>query len=606
VTIVRTLRNRTPARLTAGLAAAVALTAALTPAVPAHADAVALNGTGSSWSGPALDQWRRDVIPQGININFAPTGSTAGRQDWENGLDDFTASDVPFRSTPDQGVGQANHGNEGNVENPTYRFSYVPVTAGGTTFMYNLKVGGKQVTNLRLSPDVLVGIFTNQITMWDDPRIKADYPGNLPHQPITPIVRSDGSGATAQWTRYMEHTHKAQWDAYCTSINGVSCGDYTEFYPTPAVSNMHAEDGSDVVAGFIQGQQGEGSIGYDEYAYAKLSNWPVVKVLNPAGYYTVPTASNVAIALTAAKIRGVDDNTSPSDPNYLQQNLDGVYSMTDPRSYPISSYSYVIVPRDTGTLPALPRAIASHGAALSKYATYILCAGQAEADQLGYSPIPRNLVRGGMLQISHVPGQQSGVDPNTLSNCPNPTFNAAGQLTVLTSAPQPSACDKAGTALNCAVGGGSGGSGGSSGGSSGGGTGGSGGKKGSGTTGGTSGGTSGGGNGGSGSNGGTGGTNGGAVGGTTTGGTTGGTGGTTGGIDPLTGLPTDGSSGGDSGGSVGGATAVVADVPQHRDPQLMAGLTSLELLAVVIVPPMLGSFLVRRRKLAAAERYRSS
>ncbi|MEY9911121.1 ABC-type phosphate transport system substrate-binding protein [Catenulispora sp. MAP12-49] len=606
---VRTLRSRTAARLAAALAATVALAAALTPAPPARA-ATALSGSGSSWSGPALDQWRRDILPQGININFAANGSAAGRTDWENGLDDFTASDVPFRTTPDQGVGSGGHSNgQGNVENPTFRYSYVPVTAGGTTFMYNLKIGGKQVTDLRLSPDVLVGIFTNQITMWDDPRIKANYPGNLPHEPITPVVRSDGSGATAQWTRYMEHTHKAQWDAYCTSINGVSCGDYTEFFPTPQTSNMHAENGSDVVAGFIMSPQGEGAIGYDEYAYAKLNNWPVAKVLNPAGYYSVPTASNVAIALTAAKIRGVDDNTSPDDPNYLQQNLDAVYTMTDPRSYPISSYSYIIVPRDTGSLPPLPRASDDHGAALSKYAAYILCAGQAEADQLGYSPVPRNLVRGGMLQVSHIPGQASGVDPNTLSNCPNPTFNAAGQLTVLTNAPQPSPCDKAGTPLNCTVGGGTGGgSGGSGGGTSGGSSGGKGGSTGGhSSTGGTSGGS--GGSGGSGTNGGTsggtGGTTGGAVGGTT-GGAAGGTGGGTGGIDPLTGLPTDGSgSGGDSGGSVGGATAVVADVPQHRDPKLMAGLTSLELLAVVIVPPMLGSFLVRRRKLTAAGKDRT-
>jgi len=351
--------------------------------------------------------------------------------------------------------------------------------------MYNLNIGGQQIKNLRLSPDVLVGIFTNQITMWDDPRIKADYPGNLPHEPITPVVRSDGSGATAQWTRYMEHTHKAQWDAYCTAINGVSCGDYTEFFPTPTHSAMHAENGSDVVAKFIMSPTGEGSIGYDEYAYAKLNNWPVVKVLNPAGYYTVPTASNVAIALTAAKVRGVDDNTSPDDPNYLQQNLDGVYTNGDKRSYPISSYSYIIVPRDAGSLPPLPRGSSDHGAALSKYAAYILCAGQAEADQLGYSPIPRNLVHGGMLQVAHIPGQASGVDPNTLTNCPNPTFNAAGQLTVLVNAPQPSPCDAKGAPLNCVPGtaggssggskGGNSGSGGSSGGTNGGATGSSGG-----------------------------------------------------------------------------------------------------------------------------------
>jgi ABC-type phosphate transport system substrate-binding protein len=591
----------------------VSLAAAFVPAAPARA-ATALTGSGSSWSGPALDQWRRDVLARGINIDFAPNGSAAGRTDWVNGLDDFTASDVPFRTVADAGLGASAHENgQGNIENPTFRFSYIPVTAGGTTFMYNLHIGGKQVTNMRLSPDVLVDIFTNQITMWDDPRIKADYPGNLPHEPITPVVRSDGSGATAQWTRYMEHTHKAQWDAYCTAINGNACGDYTEFFPTPPTSNMHAENGSDVVANFIMSPTGEGAIGYDEYAYAKLNNWPVVKVLNPAGYYSVPTASNVAIALTAAKIRGVDDNTSPDDPNFLQQNLDAVYTMTDPRSYPISSYSYIIVPRDTGTLPPLPRASNDHGAALSQYTDWILCDGQSEADRLGYSPVPRNLVRGGMLQVAHIPGQTSNVDPNSLANCHNPTFDSSGKLTVLVDAPQPSACDKAGAPLNCGTGGGSGGgSGGSGGGSSGGSSGGGGHSSTGGSSGGSGSGGGSGGSGGSGSNGGTSGGAGGANGGTT-GGTAGGAGGTksgaaggaAGGIDPLTGVYIDSPTGsGDSGGSIGGATAAVADASQRRDPKLMASLTTLELLAAVILPPTLGSYLTRRRKIAAAERGR--
>ena len=73
------------------------------------------------------------------------------------------------------------------------------------------------------------------------------------------------------------------------------------------------------LAGFITQKTGEGTIGYVEYSYAVESNYPVVKVLNDAGYYTEPTASNVAVALTAAQI-----NTDPTSPKYLTQVLDGV------------------------------------------------------------------------------------------------------------------------------------------------------------------------------------------------------------------------------------------------------------------------------------------
>ncbi|MBF9070015.1 substrate-binding domain-containing protein [Streptacidiphilus sp. NEAU-YB345] len=527
-----------------------------------------LNGDGSSWAGPALDQWRLDVEPQGIVIQFNPDGSAAGRNNWSQGQDDFTASDVPFRTTADAGAGAGAGGQYGlgQPEKPNYGYSYVPVTAGGTAFMYNLKVGGQQVTNLRLSPDTIVKIFTGQITYWDDPAILHDYGGTLPHIPITPVVRSDGSGATAQFTRYMEHTHQSEWDAYCRQVLGVVCGDYTEFYP--ASGHMVAQNGSDVVANYIQGPTGLGTIGYDEYAYALRANWPVVKVLNPAGYYSLPTASNVAVALTAAKIRGVDDNTSPSDPNYLQQNLDGVYTMTDPRSYPISSYSYLIVPRGGASLPVPPRFSNDKGAALSTYIDYILCAGQGEAAQLGYSPIPRNLVRGGLLQVSHIPGQVGGVNPNTLQNCPNPTFNSAGQLTVLTTAPMPSPCDKLGAPLDCTAGGSGGGSGGSGGGA-----------------GGASGGT-----GGTGGSAGTGGAAGGAAGG----------GGTV--IDPQTGqvVPVGAGTGSVAGsGGVGSAgAATVVALAGGQDDWMLSGLTGVELLGVVALPPLLGAYLRRRRRAA--------
>ncbi|MFJ5924985.1 substrate-binding domain-containing protein [Kitasatospora sp. NPDC092948] len=550
------------------LAAALALPVALLGATPAHA-ATSLSADGSSWAGPAIDQWRRDVQPMGIEIDFSAVGSAAGRVQWSIGQDDFTASDVPFRSKADTGVG-GGRGNAGvgQAENPVYGYSYVPITAGGTALMYHLEIGGKKITDLRLSPDTIVGIFTNKITSWDDPKITADYGRALPKIPITPVVRSDGSGASAQFTRWMEHTHKNEWEAYCTQVNGVTCGDYTEFFP--AAGRMTAQNGSDVVASYIQSPTGIGAIGYDEYAFAKRSNWPVVKVLNPAGYYTLPGASNVAVALTAAKIRGVDDNTSTSDPDYLQQNLDGVYTNNDPRSYPISSYSYLIVPRAGAALPVAKRFNDDKGNALSRYLAYVLCAGQAEADDLGYSPIPRNLVRGGLLQTQHIPGNASPVDPNTLSNCPNPTFNSAGELTVLKNAPQPSPCDKQGSPLDCTVQNGQAvktGNGGNSGGSKGG-----------------SGNTSGGGSGAAGGSGGTG---------------AAGAGGDAGpqAVDPQTGevLLDSGSGGGSSGGNAPGTVVALGGRPQDW---MLSTLTAIELLGVVTVPPLLAAWWRRRNTTA--------
>ncbi|MFI9270129.1 substrate-binding domain-containing protein [Kitasatospora sp. NPDC052896] len=579
-----------PARCRRALRA-LALLLALPVLLLAGPQAVAdtsLSADGSSWAGPALDKWRTDVSTQGIQIDFRPIGSAAGRQQWEAGQDDFTASDVPFRSTADTGASDGDHrAGSGNAELPVYGYSYVPVTAGGTAFMYNLKLGGKQVTDLRLSPDNLVDIFTGKITYWDDPRITQEYGRALPHLQITPVVRSDGSGATAQFTRWMEHTHQQQWDAYCTAANGVTCGDYTEFFPP--TGRMVSLNGSDAVANYIQQPTGLGAIGYDEYAFALTSNWPVVKVLNPAGYFSLPTASNVAVALTAAKIRGVDDNTSPSDPSYLEQDLDGVYTNPDPRSYPLSSYSYLIVPRAGAADPVPPRFNNQKGAALSQFLSYVLCAGQgAGIDAIGYSPIPRGLVRGGLLQTAHIPGNTSTVDPNTLANCPNPTFNAAGQLTILVNAPQPSPCDHQGEPLTCTVtngqpsSGGSGSAGSAAGSGAGGSVGGAGGKPGGSGTAGA------GARGGSGASAGGSGPGGAASGGATA---TDGSGSGNGpaAIDPQTGEQ-------EVAQGVGGAApATVVALDGRPQNWVLGSLTGLELVAVVAVPPFLGSWLRRRR-----------
>ena len=89
----------------------------------------------------------------------------------------------------------------------------------------------------------------------------------------------------------------------------------------------------------IAGFAGNGTIGYVEYSYPLNKDYPVVKVLNKAGYYVEPTQYNVAVALTKAKI-----NQDTSSQLYLTQILDGVYTNTDPRAYPLSSYSYMIIP----------------------------------------------------------------------------------------------------------------------------------------------------------------------------------------------------------------------------------------------------------------------
>jgi phosphate transport system substrate-binding protein len=193
-------------------------------------------------------------------------------------------------------------------------------------------VGGKLVKNLRLSGDTITKIFTNKITNWNDAAITKDNNGRkLPSIPIIPVVRSDGSGTTAQFTRWMDTEYGSDWKAF----NGKS--GLTSYYPKKG--KAVGQSGSDQVMNFIASSAGNGTIGYVEYSYAVNKHYPVVKVLNKGGYYVEPTQYNVAVALTQAKI-----NQDKNSDLYLTQVLDGVYNASDSRAYPLSSYSYLLLP----------------------------------------------------------------------------------------------------------------------------------------------------------------------------------------------------------------------------------------------------------------------
>jgi phosphate transport system substrate-binding protein len=420
----------------AGIAAVMALLAMLGTVSPASAGTYStLSGSGSSWASVALQQWAQDLQPDGLTINFNPDGSAAGRGDFMEGSQvDFAASDPPFRNGADE---LANTG----AEIPQWGYSYVPDVGGGTAFMYHVTVGGHMITNLRLSGETLMKIFTGQITNWDNPAITKDYGAQLPNEPIIPVVRSDGSGATYFFTRWMEHEFPSQWNAFCQQVHpGIKLPcTQTEFYPQ--FGNAKLESGSNAVSVFVTSSYGEGSIGYDEYAYALNAHWPVVAMENPAGYYVLPSASNVAVALTQAQI-----NEDASSANFLQQDLDNVYSYSDPRSYPLSSYSYLIVPRTGSKVP--PIFSNSVGKSLSTYINFYLCQGQQQAGALGYSPLPLNLVQGAFLQVNKIPGTVGAPNINSYGSCNNPTFTN-GQNILLKDAPYPNKCQKVGAPLDC-------------------------------------------------------------------------------------------------------------------------------------------------------------
>lgn len=522
--------SRSPARALSRvlrLAAALGLGAVMTvaSAPPANAAMEPIYGSGSTWSQVAVDQWARDVASRGIKVNYGGGGSTLGRSQFTQQAVDFAVSEIPFQPayrTPDgQIVDEQKILRDRNIQ-----YAYLPIVAGGTSFMYHLKNGNELIRNLQLSGPTLAKIFTGQIKVWNHPDIKADNPHirSLPPKPIIPVVRSDGSGTSAQFSLYLS-----------TMVGNIWKTGMTSDFPVPAGGK--AQPQSDGVANWVAASYGDGAITYVEYAYAKQRNFPVASVRNQSGRYVQPTSDAVSIALTKAEL--APDST---------QKLDEVYKMTDVRAYPVSSYSYMIVPTN---FPAGSRFNNQKGETLGRYVKYFLCEGQKQVDTLGYSPLPPQLVGFGYAALKKLPGAPDpGPMPRDVNNitqaeydaCPNPTFRP-GYTKPIDNRP-----------------------GGTTGGTSGGSTGGTGGTTGGGSTGsgGNTGGTSGnpgtnnstGGNGANGGTGGTGGNPNDATAGNGANGGTGGTGDASGAqpaFDPETGEALDGGTGGGDGTGGSGA-----------------------------------------------------
>lgn len=400
---------------------------------PAEAVAHAqIQGSGSSWATNAINVWVAGVSSSGLQVVFTSTGSAQGRKDFGNSTTDFAVSDIGYQGHDPQ---------TGDVDLPCplgtstncRPYAYLPIVSGGTAFAYHLQIGGGLVRNLRLSGRTLARIFTGGIKSWSDEAITKDNNGrSFPNIPIIPIVHSEGSGSSAQFTQYLDTEYPDIWRAYTHGRPGE-----TEYFPPSG--NMISQNGSDGVMNYLTSAAANGAIGYDEYSYALAKNYPVAKVENSAGYFALPTQFNVAVALQRALI-----NTDKSSPNYLLQDLHQVYVYGDPRTYPLSSYSYGIIP----TSATDSRMTTAKRQTLADFLYYSVCQGQAQVGPVGYSALPLNLVQASFDQIGKLKQADPGVDltSRNVATCNNPTF-VAGNLSanhLAQIAPQPPSCDKVG------------------------------------------------------------------------------------------------------------------------------------------------------------------
>jgi phosphate transport system substrate-binding protein len=403
----RTLKIVQRKHATVIVAAALASAFGLTPALAQNVTLdknVTVNGAGSSFMSNFMEQCKADVKNQfGINVAYQPTGSGAGRSGFISGTLDWAGSDVPFTAAEEADAKK--HG-----------FVYVPITSGGIAVIYRIP----GVTDLKLSGQTLAKIFAGQVQMWNDDAITRENSGvKLPNEVIRVIVRSDSSGTSNVFSDYLASAGKGGWSKGTTSN-----------FPVPA-GNGVAQKGSDGVANYVAGEQGNFAITYAETSFAAERKLSVVKVINTAGNAVLPEPANVTEAISAAAVN--DDGTL-----LLNFNAPG------PKAYPVSTTAYAILPTKID---------ANKGDVLRTFATYSLGACQKKAEKAGYAALPANIVKLGLEAVAKVnPGSGpvptvaggGGTDaaPTTVGSgagttVAKPAITAAGATTVATPTTKP-------------------------------------------------------------------------------------------------------------------------------------------------------------------------
>ncbi len=370
-------------RVTGAVALVGALMVPIQGVDRADAAGPGLNGGGSSFAKLEIDQWRAEVArkPYELDINYVAQGSSFGRNQYIIGALDFAASDIPFQ------------GPELTELNKTARkdFVYVPVSAGGLGFMYNLvDTSGQQVTDLNLDPHTACRMFTDDTMTWNDPELQALNPNlSLPDHRIGAIVRADGSGTSFVLSEFCIATAPDVWAAFQaaeqnnpSAVPELAAGSPISNWPTNRFGSAVAADG---VAAAVADSSGLYGVTYNEAGFAKVRGFPNANMRNASGNFTQPTEKAVSIALGYAT--GRTNGTFQLD-----------FQGGDPAAYFPSTYSYVIA-QTTGFDPA-------KGEVLARFLCYSITKGQRVelTEALGYARLSAPLVELGKNAVAQIPG----------------------------------------------------------------------------------------------------------------------------------------------------------------------------------------------------------
>ncbi len=320
--------------------------AVLTAAVAVAGATVAaqqINGAGATFPAPIYTKWFSEYnkLHSAVQINYQPLGSGAGIQQVTAKTVFFGASDMPMT---DQQLSAA-----------PGKLLHFPTVLGGVVPIYNIPGVSQE---LKFSGQVLADIYLGKIKKWDDAQIaKLNAGVKLPATDIAVVHRSEGSGTTFIWCDYLSKVSpdfKSRVGA-STSVN----------WPVGV-----GQKGNDGVSGQVT--QTPGAIGYVELIYALQNKIAFGSVENASGKFLKASLETVTAAAAAAA------KSMPADFRVSITNAAGA------DAYPISSFTWMLLYQDAPDK--------AQGKTMVEFMKWALGDGQQYCKDLGYAPLPKNVV----------------------------------------------------------------------------------------------------------------------------------------------------------------------------------------------------------------------
>ena len=163
-----------------------------------------LIGAGASSQAAGMQGWQAgfQAANPATTVEYDPIGSGGGRETFLSGGSDFAGSDAALKDDEFEQSKDRCAGDQGAINLPHY-ISPIAIP-------YNLP--SIEGSTLNLTPELVAGIFANEITKWTDPAIAKINPDiEFPDLAVNPVHRSDDSGTTENFTDYMAQTAPDIW-----------------------------------------------------------------------------------------------------------------------------------------------------------------------------------------------------------------------------------------------------------------------------------------------------------------------------------------------------------------------------------------------------------